>query len=98
MSFSYSGLDIVYPDSKRCCCFTKSYYRYVKGTGSLLATVQVSLLFFIQLEKNSYTPQTLNIYLLVLLPVVLSSENMRIAILTFHYCNKIFLYAAGEEG
>ncbi|KAF6164534.1 hypothetical protein GIB67_025360 [Kingdonia uniflora] len=33
-------VDIVYPDSKRCCCFTKSYYRYVKGTGSLLATVQ----------------------------------------------------------
>ncbi|CAM0148026.1 unnamed protein product [Urochloa decumbens] len=31
-------LDIVYPESKRCCCFTKSYYRYVKGTGSLLAT------------------------------------------------------------
>ncbi|XP_010670683.2 tRNA (cytosine(38)-C(5))-methyltransferase 2 isoform X2 [Beta vulgaris subsp. vulgaris] len=27
-------------DSKRCCCFTKSYYRYVKGTGSLLATIQ----------------------------------------------------------
>ncbi|GAY45076.1 hypothetical protein CUMW_086740 [Citrus unshiu] len=27
-------------DSKRCCCFTKSYYQYVKGTGSLLATVQ----------------------------------------------------------
>ncbi|PWA85535.1 DNA methyltransferase-2 [Artemisia annua] len=34
-----SAMDIVYPDSKRCCCFTKSYYRYVKGTGSLLATV-----------------------------------------------------------
>ncbi|PQQ02502.1 uncharacterized protein Pyn_24673 [Prunus yedoensis var. nudiflora] len=33
-------MDIVYPDSKRCCCFTKSYYRYVKGTGSLLATLQ----------------------------------------------------------
>ncbi|KAK6927501.1 hypothetical protein RJ641_006092, partial [Dillenia turbinata] len=33
-------MDIVYPSSKRCCCFTKSYYRYVKGTGSLLATVQ----------------------------------------------------------
>ncbi|XP_024176554.1 tRNA (cytosine(38)-C(5))-methyltransferase 2 isoform X2 [Rosa chinensis] len=32
-----SAMDIVYPDSKRCCCFTKSYYRYVKGTGSLLA-------------------------------------------------------------
>jgi tRNA (cytosine38-C5)-methyltransferase len=30
--------DIVCPESKRCCCFTKSYYRYVKGTGSLLAT------------------------------------------------------------
>ncbi|KAJ9702514.1 hypothetical protein PVL29_004314 [Vitis rotundifolia] len=36
-----SAMDIVYPDSKRCCCFTKSYYRYVKGTGSLLATGQV---------------------------------------------------------
>ncbi|XP_068648682.1 tRNA (cytosine(38)-C(5))-methyltransferase 2 [Aristolochia californica] len=35
-----SAMDIVYPDSKRCCCFTKSYYRYVKGTGSLLATAQ----------------------------------------------------------
>ncbi|KAF8091013.1 hypothetical protein N665_0458s0015 [Sinapis alba] len=35
-----NAMDIVYPDSKRCCCFTKSYYRYVKGTGSLLATVQ----------------------------------------------------------
>ncbi|KAG5562771.1 hypothetical protein RHGRI_005485 [Rhododendron griersonianum] len=35
-----AAMDIVYPDSKRCCCFTKSYYRYVKGTGSLLATVQ----------------------------------------------------------
>ncbi|KAH9799207.1 tRNA (cytosine(38)-C(5))-methyltransferase 2 [Citrus sinensis] len=35
-----SAMDIVYPDSKRCCCFTKSYYQYVKGTGSLLATVQ----------------------------------------------------------
>lgn len=34
--------DIVYPDSRRCCCFTKSYYRYVKGTGSLLATIEVS--------------------------------------------------------
>ncbi|XP_030492879.2 tRNA (cytosine(38)-C(5))-methyltransferase 2 [Cannabis sativa] len=34
-----SAMDIVYPDSQRCCCFTKSYYRYVKGTGSLLATV-----------------------------------------------------------
>ncbi|MCE3217022.1 C-5 cytosine-specific DNA methylase [Datura stramonium] len=33
--------DIVYPHSKRYCCFTKSYYRYVKGTGSLLATVQM---------------------------------------------------------
>ncbi|KAI3896064.1 hypothetical protein MKW92_000158 [Papaver armeniacum] len=35
-----SAMDIVYSDSKRCCCFTKSYYRYVKGTGSLLATIQ----------------------------------------------------------
>ncbi|XP_010254326.1 PREDICTED: tRNA (cytosine(38)-C(5))-methyltransferase isoform X2 [Nelumbo nucifera] len=35
-----SAMDIVYPDSRRCCCFTKSYHRYVKGTGSLLATVQ----------------------------------------------------------
>ncbi|CAI9759560.1 unnamed protein product [Fraxinus pennsylvanica] len=34
-----SAMDIVFPESKRCCCFTKSYYRYVKGTGSLLATI-----------------------------------------------------------
>ncbi|THG06850.1 hypothetical protein TEA_010187 [Camellia sinensis var. sinensis] len=38
-----ANIDIVYPDSKRCCCFTKSYYRYVKGTGSLLATVQLCI-------------------------------------------------------
>eukprot|EP00249_Psilotum_nudum_P010145 c22360_g1_i3 orf=58-1041(-) len=30
--------DIVTPDSQRCCCFTKSYVRFVKGTGSFLAT------------------------------------------------------------
>ncbi|KAJ4749543.1 tRNA (Cytosine(38)-C(5))-methyltransferase [Rhynchospora pubera] len=35
-----NAMDIVYPESNRCCCFTKSYYRYVKGTGSLLATYQ----------------------------------------------------------
>ncbi|KAK3005271.1 hypothetical protein RJ639_016458, partial [Escallonia herrerae] len=23
--------DIVYPDSKRCCCFTKSYYQLYEG-------------------------------------------------------------------
>lgn len=38
--------DIVCPESKRCCCFTKSYYRYVKGTGSLLATSNVRLIIF----------------------------------------------------
>jgi len=32
------AMDIVFPDSKRCCCFTKSYVRDGKGTGSLLAT------------------------------------------------------------
>ncbi|XP_078428044.1 DNA methyltransferase-2 isoform X2 [Wolffia australiana] len=36
------AMDVVFPSSKRCCCFTKSYYRYVKGTGSLLATLQPS--------------------------------------------------------
>ncbi|XP_024534053.1 DNA (cytosine-5)-methyltransferase isoform X1 [Selaginella moellendorffii] len=30
--------DIVTPDSGRCCCFTKSYARYAKGTGSILVT------------------------------------------------------------
>ena len=37
------AVDIVTPDSKICCCFTKSYYRYLKGTGSLLATNAVRL-------------------------------------------------------
>lgn len=32
------AFDVVNPDSKRCCCFTKSYGRFVKGTGSFLAT------------------------------------------------------------
>lgn len=35
-------MDVVFPDSKRCCCFTKSYYRFLKGTGSLLATIQAT--------------------------------------------------------
>ncbi|CAM8886460.1 unnamed protein product [Rhodiola kirilowii] len=34
---SAMGILIVYPYSKRCCWFTKTYYRYVKGTGPLLA-------------------------------------------------------------
>ncbi|KAL1544687.1 C-5 cytosine-specific DNA methylase [Salvia divinorum] len=38
-----SAMDIVFPESRRCCCFTKSYFRYVKGTGSLLATCPVNL-------------------------------------------------------
>ncbi|RRT61799.1 hypothetical protein BHE74_00044475 [Ensete ventricosum] len=42
--FLYQDKDIVFPESRRCCCFTKSYYRYVKGTGSLLATSGVSTL------------------------------------------------------
>ncbi|KAG0578428.1 hypothetical protein KC19_4G022000 [Ceratodon purpureus] len=33
--------DVVTLDSKRCCCFTKSYGSYAKGTGSLLATKNV---------------------------------------------------------
>lgn len=33
--------DVVTEDSKRCCCFTKSYGSYAKGTGSLLATKNV---------------------------------------------------------
>lgn len=35
------AFDVVTPNSKRCCCFTKSYGRFVKGTGSFLATEQV---------------------------------------------------------
>ncbi|KAI5075482.1 hypothetical protein GOP47_0009558 [Adiantum capillus-veneris] len=30
--------DVVTPNSRRCCCFTKSYGRFVKGTGSFIAT------------------------------------------------------------
>ncbi|GLJ35107.1 hypothetical protein SUGI_0706530 [Cryptomeria japonica] len=37
------AMDIVFPDSTRCCCFTKSYSRYVKGTGSFLATAKDNL-------------------------------------------------------
>jgi tRNA (cytosine38-C5)-methyltransferase len=31
-------LDIVQPSSTSSCCFTKSYYNYMKGTGSVLQT------------------------------------------------------------
>ncbi|XP_024390498.1 tRNA (cytosine(38)-C(5))-methyltransferase 2 isoform X3 [Physcomitrium patens] len=33
--------DMVTKDSKRCCCFTKSYGSYAKGTGSVLSTKNV---------------------------------------------------------
>jgi tRNA (cytosine38-C5)-methyltransferase len=33
-------LDIVQPSSNRSCCFTKSYYNYIEGTGSVLQTDQ----------------------------------------------------------
>jgi tRNA (cytosine38-C5)-methyltransferase len=36
-------IDIVTPGSKMCCCFTKSYFRYMKGTRSLVATNAVAL-------------------------------------------------------
>lgn len=28
-------LDVCYPDSRRSCCFTKAYGRYLEGTGSI---------------------------------------------------------------
>lgn len=37
---SGSNLDIVSPDDKFSCCFTKSYRKYHTGTGSLLQTVE----------------------------------------------------------
>lgn len=37
------AVDIVSPLSRRCCCFTKSYSRYLKGTGSLIAANAVPL-------------------------------------------------------
>mmetsp|Transcript_211 Transcript_211/g.448 ORF Transcript_211/g.448 Transcript_211/m.448 type:complete len:360 (-) Transcript_211:855-1934(-) len=33
----FDALDIVTPYSKRTCCFTKSYFKFAKGTGSILA-------------------------------------------------------------
>ena len=32
------AFDIVTSSSTRCCCFTKSYVKYAKGTGSIIAT------------------------------------------------------------
>ncbi|GAB4854130.1 C-5 cytosine-specific DNA methylase [Ancistrocladus abbreviatus] len=49
-----SAMDIVYPDSRRCCCFTKSYYRYVKGTGSLLANIQPKIKDKLSLLKEQH--------------------------------------------
>ncbi|GAB2284895.1 C-5 cytosine-specific DNA methylase [Dionaea muscipula] len=56
-----SAMDVVFPDSKRCCCFTKSYFRYVKGTGSLLANIQPSMVdkaFSLkELQLRYFTPR-----------------------------------------
>ncbi|KAI5669519.1 hypothetical protein M9H77_19372 [Catharanthus roseus] len=74
--------DVVFPDSKRCCCFTKSYYRYLKGTGSLLATVQgrqkgetfskskLRLRYFTPREVGSFL-----MYVLLFLPIGLLSVS-----------------------
>ncbi|XP_046390772.1 tRNA (cytosine(38)-C(5))-methyltransferase [Ischnura elegans] len=38
----YAGvLDLTFPSSTRCCCFTKAYGRYVEGTGSVLCPLLV---------------------------------------------------------
>lgn len=34
----FKALDIVGPDSRRTCCFTKRYTQFLEGTGSLLQT------------------------------------------------------------
>lgn len=46
-------IDIVTPDSTSCNCFTKSYSRYVKGTGSVLATKMTHLLDSIGHKKST---------------------------------------------
>ncbi|KAH6831190.1 DNA methyltransferase-2 [Perilla frutescens var. hirtella] len=56
-----SAMDIVFPESRRCCCFTKSYFRYVKGTGSLLATGlakrKIEMSSLQELELRYFTPR-----------------------------------------
>ena len=36
-------IDIVTPFSSRCCCFTKSYFKFFKGTGSVIAVNAIPL-------------------------------------------------------
>ncbi|KAK7259196.1 hypothetical protein RIF29_24796 [Crotalaria pallida] len=60
-----SAMDVVYPDSNRFCCFTKSYYRYVKGIGSLLATVQTKKMDIASLKEQClryFTPRGVCIF------------------------------------
>ncbi|XP_051119553.1 tRNA (cytosine(38)-C(5))-methyltransferase 2 isoform X3 [Andrographis paniculata] len=60
-----SAMDIVFPESRRCCCFTKSYFRYVKGTGSLLATAPGKMKdktsSLSELQLRYFTPRELRI-------------------------------------
>eukprot|EP00906_Rhabdomonas_costata_P007922 RCo011320 len=37
---SSMAFDIVYPHSRSCCCFTKAYGRFARGTGSVLQTAR----------------------------------------------------------
>ncbi|EIE24809.1 S-adenosyl-L-methionine-dependent methyltransferase [Coccomyxa subellipsoidea C-169] len=48
-------LDIVVPSSQRCNCFTKTYTRYTKGSGSQLATRSLDLLRAMRLRY--FTPR-----------------------------------------
>ncbi|KAF5277223.1 hypothetical protein FQR65_LT03929 [Abscondita terminalis] len=48
-------LDICFKDSKRSCCFTKSYGRYVTGTGSVYTDKTKEELDSVYNELNKYT-------------------------------------------
>ena len=43
----FSSSDIVSPTSKKCCCFTKSYGRFIKGTGSFITTKVICIYLYI---------------------------------------------------
>eukprot|EP00884_Botryococcus_braunii_P002845 jgi/Botrbrau1/12561/Bobra.0169s0096.1 len=49
------ALDIVSPASRRCNCFTKTYSRYTKGSGSVLATRNLHTLQFAE-QKEMLAP------------------------------------------
>ncbi|KAK9858386.1 hypothetical protein WJX84_004189 [Apatococcus fuscideae] len=52
-----AALDIVAADARRCNCFTSTYGRYIKGSGSVLATANLETLAYTMVPRRGAAVQ-----------------------------------------